>query len=218
MLLALDVGNTNITLGVFDGEELLFVSRMATDASRMEDQYAIELRDILHLYGVRRAHISGAVISSVVPKLTGYLANGVEKLFSVKPLIVSYETVKGFLPIAISQPETTGPDLIAGCAGAKAFYSCPCIVIDMGTATTLVAMDKEGAMVGGGHRPRDGCLFGRPHPAGGAALLGEPGTSRPRGGPGQPRSASSPGCCTAPPPCWTAFATAWRKSWATPAG
>ena len=124
MLLALDVGNTNITLGVFDGEELLFVSRMATDASRMEDQYAIELRDILHLYGVRRAHISGAVISSVVPKLTGYLANGVEKLFSVKPLIVSYETVKGF-------------------------YSCPCIVIDMGTATTLVAMDKEGAMVGG---------------------------------------------------------------------
>ena len=142
MLLALDVGNTNITLGVFDGEELLFVSRMATDASRMEDQYAIELRDILHLYGVRRAHISVAVISSVVPKLTGYLANGVEKLFSVKPLIVSYETVKGFLPIAISQPETTGPDLIAGCAGAKAFYSCPCIVIDMGTATTLVAMDK----------------------------------------------------------------------------
>ena len=64
-------------------------------------------------------------------------------------MIVSYETVKGFLPIAISQPETTGPDLIAGCAGAKAFYSCPCIVIDMGTATTLVAMDKEGAMVGG---------------------------------------------------------------------
>ena len=59
MLLALDVGNTNITLGVFDGEELLFVSRMATDASRMEDQYAIELRDILHLYGVRRATSPG---------------------------------------------------------------------------------------------------------------------------------------------------------------
>ena len=57
-----DRGNTNITLGVFDGEELLFVSRMATDASRMEDQYAIELRDILHLYGVRRAHISGACL------------------------------------------------------------------------------------------------------------------------------------------------------------
>lgn len=149
MLLALDVGNTNITLGVFDGERLLFVSRMATDASRMEDQYAIELRDILHLYGVRRANITGAVLSSVVPKLTGYLSHGVEKLFSVKPLIVSYETVKEFLPIAIDQPETTGPDLIAGCAGAKALYSCPCIVIDLGTATTLVALDREGVMVGG---------------------------------------------------------------------
>ena len=66
MLLALDVGNTNITVGVFEGEKLRFVSRMATDASRMEDQYAIELRDILHLYGVRRANITGAVISTVM--------------------------------------------------------------------------------------------------------------------------------------------------------
>lgn len=127
MLLTLDVGNTNITLGVFDGEKLLFVSRMATDASRMEDQYAIELRDILHLYGVRRANIDGAIISSVVPKLTEYISHGVEKLFSVKPLTVCYETVKDLLPIAIDQPETTGPDLIAGCAGAKAFFPVPAL-------------------------------------------------------------------------------------------
>ena len=86
MLLALDVGNTNITLGVFDGERLLFVSRMATDASRMEDQYAIELRDILHLYGVRRANITGAVLSSVVPKLTGYLPTGWKSSFLSSPL------------------------------------------------------------------------------------------------------------------------------------
>ena len=149
MLLTLDVGNTNITLGVFDGEKLLFVSRMATDASRMEDQYAIELRDILHLYGVRRANIDGAIISSVVPKLTEYISHGVEKLFSVKPLTVCYETVKDLLPIAIDQPETTGPDLIAGCAGAKAFFSCPCIVVDLGTATTLAVLDRDGVMVGG---------------------------------------------------------------------
>ena len=153
MLLALDVGNTNITLGVFDGDKLLFVSRMATDASRMEDQYAIELRDILHLYGVRRANITGAVISSVVPKLTGYLSHGVKKLFGVSPLVVGYDTVKGLLPISISPPESTGPDLIAGCMGAKALFSCPCIVIDMGTATTLVVLDKEGAMVGGAIAP-----------------------------------------------------------------
>lgn len=149
MLLALDVGNTNITLGVFDEDKLLFVSRMATDASRMEDQYAIELRDILHLYGARRANITGAVLSSVVPKLTGYLSHGVQKLFSVKPLVINYETSKDLLPVAIHQPETIGPDLIAGCAGAKAHYSYPCIVVDMGTATTLAVLDRDGVMVGG---------------------------------------------------------------------
>lgn len=149
MILALDVGNTNITVGVFDGETLRFVSRMATDASRMEDQYAIELRDILHLYGVRRANITGAVLSSVVPKLTGYLSHAVEKLFSVTPLVVDYQAVKDFFPIAITQPETTGPDLIAGCMGAKSRFSYPCIVVDMGTATTLAVLDREGVMVGG---------------------------------------------------------------------
>ena len=70
MLLALDVGNTNVTIGVYDGEELLFVSRMATDSARMEDQYAIELLDILGLHKVDREAITGAVLSSVVPKLT----------------------------------------------------------------------------------------------------------------------------------------------------
>ena len=149
MLLALDVGNTNITLGVFRGEELLFVSRMATDASRMEDQYAIELRDILHLYRIRREDIDGAVLSSVVPKLTEYISHAVKKLFSVQPLVVSYATVKDFFPISIDQPETTGPDLIAGCAGAKALFSVPAVVIDMGTATTLAVLDREGVMVGG---------------------------------------------------------------------
>ena len=181
MLLTLDVGNTNITLGVFDGEKLLFVSRMATDASRMEDQYAIELRDILHLYGVRRANIDGAIISSVVPKLTEYISHGVEKLFSVKPLTVCYETVKDLLPIAIDQPETTGPDLIAGCAGAKAFFSCPCIVVDLGTATTLAVLDRTVSWWRG-YCPWRGCFPGRADPPGRAAFLGQSGGARPCGG------------------------------------
>ena len=81
MLLALDVGNTNVTIGVYDGDTLLFVSRMATDASRMEDQYAIELRDILSLHQVERESITGAALSSVVPKLTEYISAAVKKLF-----------------------------------------------------------------------------------------------------------------------------------------
>ena len=78
MLLALEAGNTNVTIGVYDGDTLLFVSRMATDASRMEDQYAIELRDILSLHQVERESITGAALSSVVPKLTEYISAAVK--------------------------------------------------------------------------------------------------------------------------------------------
>lgn len=152
MLLALDIGNTNITIGVFKGDRLLFVSRMATDSSRMEDQYAIELSDILNLYNVDRTSISGAVISSVVPKLTEYISSAGEKLFGFRPVVVSYETVKN-VKITIRHPETTGPDLIAGYVAARELFSCPCIVIDMGTATTIMVIDKDGNMCGGGIIP-----------------------------------------------------------------
>ena len=152
MLLALDVGNTNVTIGVYDGEELLFVSRMATDSARMEDQYAIELLDILGLYKVDREAITGAVLSSVVPKLTEYISAAVKRIFGFRPLVVSYESLEG-LKISIRHPETTGPDLIAGYVAAKELYGCPCIVIDMGTATTITVIDKEGALLGGGIVP-----------------------------------------------------------------
>ncbi len=152
MLLALDVGNTNVTIGVYDGEELLFVSRMATDSARMEDQYAIELLDILGLHKVDREAITGAVLSSVVPKLTEYISAAVKRIFGFRPLVVSYESLEG-LKISIRHPETTGPDLIAGYVAAKELYGCPCIVIDMGTATTITVIDKEGALLGGGIVP-----------------------------------------------------------------
>ena len=152
MLLALDVGNTNVTIGVYDGDTLLFVSRMATDASRMEDQYAIELRDILSLHQVERESITGAALSSVVPKLTEYISAAVKKLFGFRPLVVAYDTLDD-LKITIRHPETTGPDLIAGYVAARELYSCPCIVIDMGTATTIMVIDKEGCMRGGGIIP-----------------------------------------------------------------
>lgn len=152
MLLALDVGNTNVTIGVYDREELLFVSRMATDSARMEDQYAIELLDILGLHKVDREAITGAVLSSVVPKLTEYISAAVKRIFGFRPLVVSYESLEG-LKISIRHPETTGPDLIAGYVAAKELYGCPCIVIDMGTATTITVIDKEGALLGGGIAP-----------------------------------------------------------------
>lgn len=147
MLLALDVGNTNITLGVYDGDTLLFVSRMATKPPRMEDQYAAELLAILKLYGVEAAQIDGAVLSSVVPRLTDYLAKAIRRVWNVDPFIVSTASV----PEVTVKPGVSnelGADLVVGAAAAKALYPCPSIVIDMGTATTLTGINSKGEVCG----------------------------------------------------------------------
>ena len=88
----------------------------------------------------------------MVPKLTEYISAAVKRIFGFRPLVVSYESLEG-LKISIRHPETTGPDLIAGYVAAKELYGCPCIVIDMGTATTITVIDKEGALLGGGIVP-----------------------------------------------------------------
>ena len=147
MLLTLDVGNTNITMGVYDGDELLFVSRMSTKTPRMEDQYAAEILSILNLYGVESTQIDGAVLSSVVPRLTDYLSRAIRRVWKVDPFIVSGETV----PEVTVKPGVSnelGADLIVGAAAAKELYPCPSIVIDMGTATTLTGIDKNGDVCG----------------------------------------------------------------------
>jgi len=148
MILALDIGNTNITIGVYDEDKLLFVSRMATDSGRMEDQYAIELRDILDIYGVSLAEIEGAVISSVVPPLTTSIVRAVKHLSKVDPICVGPDT-KTNIHIKIERPEQTGADLIVGCVAAARMYDGPCIILDMGTATTFEVLDKDKNMLGG---------------------------------------------------------------------
>ena len=147
MLLALDVGNTNITLGVYDGDKLLFVSRMSTKPLLTEDQYAADLLAILRLYGVEPKQISGAAISSVVPQLTGYLAEAIRRFWHVEPYIVSAETVPEVTVIP-GMVNSLGADLIVGAAAAKALYPCPSIVIDMGTATTLTGINRKGEVCG----------------------------------------------------------------------
>ena len=144
MLLTLDVGNTNITLGVYAGDTLRFVSRMATNPPRMEDQYAADLLAILKLYGVE---ITGVIMSSVVPGLTAPLTRAVRRVRNVEPFIVSAETVPD-LKVRRDMPNTLGADLIVGAVAAKALYSGPCIVIDMGTATTLTGLNAEGEVCG----------------------------------------------------------------------
>jgi type III pantothenate kinase len=151
MILALDIGNTNITIGVYNDKELLFVSRMATDSSRMEDQYAIELRDILDIYGVSLKNIEGAVISSVVPQVTTFIVRAIKRLTKVDPICVSPNT-KMNIQIKIERPELTGADLIVGCVAAAGMFHGPTIILDMGTATTLTVLDGDKNMLGG-------CIF-----------------------------------------------------------
>lgn len=148
MLLTLDMGNTNITIGVYHGDQLLFVSRMATDTSRMEDQYAIELMDILKMNGVSASDVDGAILSSVVPQLTNSIKQAIDKAFQVVPMIVSADIVPN-LEVRDGSLSNLGADLIVGCLAAKTLYSYPNIVMDLGTATKLFVTDKEGYVLGG---------------------------------------------------------------------
>ncbi len=148
MLLAIDIGNTNITLGAFEGDELRFTSRLATDTSRTEDQYAIEMKITLELYGIEPSQIKGAVIGSVVPHITRYIANGVKRLFGFEPLILG-PGVKTGLNILIDNPAQLGADLVAVSVAAKAKYPLPNAVCDLGTASTISVLDGKGNMLGG---------------------------------------------------------------------
>lgn len=148
MLLTLDIGNTNITIGGYEGKKLRFVSRMATDRSRMEDQYAIELRDILDIYGIKVIDVTGAIIGSVVPPVTTYITRAIRKLTKIEPVVVGEKTVTG-LDVRLNPPEALGADLVAGCVAAVELYGGPCIIWDMGTATTVSVIDQSGSMLGG---------------------------------------------------------------------
>ncbi len=152
MILVLDIGNTNITLGVYRGKDLLFVSRMATDRMRMEDQYAIELREILSLYGVSLGEIEGAAVSSVVPIVNRSVVSAVRKLTGADPVCVGPKT-KTNIKIDIKNSEIVGADLLVGCVAAAEMFDGPCIILDMGTATTFVVLDEEKRMLGGAIAP-----------------------------------------------------------------
>ena len=148
MILVLDIGNTNITMGVYEDNQLLFVSRMATDRARMEDQYAIEIKEILDLYGVSLKEIEGAAISSVVPSVNQSLSRVIRRLIGVIPLCVGPDTKTG-ITVCIQHPETAGADLVVGCVAAAEMFEGPCIILDMGTATTFTVLDEDRRMIGG---------------------------------------------------------------------
>ena len=148
MLLAVDVGNTNITIGVYDGESLYFTARTATDADRTGDQYAVELMGIFALYKCDVSLIDGAIVSSVAPAVTNAICSAVTKVVGIEPLVVG-PGIKTGLNIAINDPAELGADLLCASVAALNKYPLPNAVCDLGTASTIFVLDKDGKMIGG---------------------------------------------------------------------
>lgn len=148
MLLAIDIGNSNITVGAFDDSVLQFTARLSTDERLTADQYAVQLKSIMELYGQDTAFVEDCIVCSVAPQVGSAVCTSVTRLCNVTPLQIG-PGIKTGLNIKIDNPAQLGADLVAGAVGAIAEYTLPCIVIDMGTATTLSVIDKNGAFLGG---------------------------------------------------------------------
>ena len=147
MLLCIDMGNTNITLGCYKNNELLFVSRMYTAKQKSSDEYAIELLDIFNLYNVNPTDFSGCIFASVVPQLTDPIVRAVKRTTGIEPLLVG-EKYNGELKVKILPVSYLGADLIAGAVAAIAKYPLPCLVADLGTATKILVIDEDGEFKG----------------------------------------------------------------------
>ena len=147
MLLAIDIGNTNIVLGGFDGDKLKFVARIATNASKTEDEYATKIRSIFALHNVETPSVKGVIISSVVPPLNSVMKRAIRIVYGVEPIMVG-PGIKTGINILCDNPSTVGADLICACVAAHHIYGSPSLIVDMGTATKMMVMDKNGAFIG----------------------------------------------------------------------
>ena len=148
MLLLIDIGNTNIVVGCYENEKITQEARLATDALKTSDQYCMDLKNLLSLYEIERASVTGVIISSVVPPVLNSVRTAVMKLTGKKPLVVG-PGMKTGLNIALDNPATMGSDLVVGAAAALAIHDPPLIIIDMGTATTMTVIDREARVLGG---------------------------------------------------------------------
>lgn len=148
MILAVDIGNTNIVLGCADDNEILFRERLSTNQTETSLEYAVRIKAALDINKIAPESISGAIISSVVPSVTGTVKAAIEKLISVKVLTVG-PGIKTGLSIVIDNPAQLGSDLVVDAVAGINEYPVPQIIIDMGTATTYSVIDKNRSFIGG---------------------------------------------------------------------
>lgn len=148
MILAVDIGNTNIVIGCMDGEKVCFVERVSTNQANTELEYVVEFRALFDLYRIGVEDITGSIISSVVPPLNNIVKSSLEKLFHQTPLVVG-PGLKTGLNILMDNPAQLGSDLVVNAVAGLHYYGAPIIMIDMGTATTISVVDEKKNYIGG---------------------------------------------------------------------
>ncbi len=152
MILAIDVGNTNIVLGAISDGEVLREVRIHTDRHVTDAEIAISIRQVLEYCGLSVDSIDGSIVASVVPSVTDALRVALANLTGKKPLVVG-PGMKTGMNVRIDDPSTLAADLAVGSIAAMQYYGTPSIIIDMGTATTVVVVDKTGSYIGGAIYP-----------------------------------------------------------------
>ena len=148
MLLAIDMGNTQTEVGLMEGDRLVVTERLSTDLKKTSFEYAVFLHNIFEMCRVDTKKITGAIISSVVPPLTIVLKEAVKKAVGLMPMVVG-PGVKNGLKIKIDDPKQLGADMVVDAVGGLELYGAPLIIIDLGTATTISALDAGGCFIGG---------------------------------------------------------------------
>lgn len=153
MVLVIDIGNTNVVLGAFEKEEIVFVSRLSSlDPNKTVDEMALYLSAVFEIRKFDITSIRGAILSSVVPSLTKTISDAVMLLTGIRPLIVG-PGIKTGINIRIDNPAQLGSDLLVDVVAASNLYPKPVIVADMGTATTISVVDRSNSMIGGAILP-----------------------------------------------------------------
>ena len=148
MLITVDAGNTNITLGVFKEKKVYATFRMTTQMARTSDEYGVLIAEMLGRKGISPKDIEAVIISSVVPKIMYSLTNGIYKYIGLHPIVIEAGTKTG-IKIQRANPREVGTDRIVDAVGAYELYGGPCIVIDFGTATTYDLITKDGTFAAG---------------------------------------------------------------------
>ena len=148
MLLAIDIGNTNIVIGCIKDDKILFKARIATDQTRTSDQYGVEIKNMLEAFNVHREDISDCIISSVVPPVFNSVRTGVVKVIGKQPMVVG-PGLKTGLNIHVEVPSQVGSDRIVIAVAALAEYEAPLILMDLGTATTIEVVEPGNTYIGG---------------------------------------------------------------------